>query len=46
MDSDWVEIVKNLLNENKELKEELELVKSILHSNITILGEDDELGNT
>ena len=46
MDNDWVEIVKNLLNENKELKEELELVKSILHSNITILGEDDELGNT
>ena len=46
MDNDWVEIVKNLLNENKELKEELELLKSILHSNITILGEDDELGNT
>ena len=46
MDSDWVEIVKNLLNENKELKEELELVKSILHSNITILGEGSEPGNT
>ena len=46
MDNDWGEIVKNLLNENKELKEELELLKSILHSNITILGEDDELRNT
>ena len=46
MDNDWVEIVKNLLNENKELKEELELLKSILHSNITILVEDDELGIT
>ena len=46
MGSDWAEIVKHLLKENKELKEELELVKSILHSNITILGEDDESGNT
>ena len=37
-----MEIIKNLLNENKELKEEVHLLKSILHSNITILGDEDK----
>ena len=46
MENHWAEIVKHLLEENKELKEELELVKSILHSNITILGEDNEHRDT
>ena len=46
MENHWAEIVKHLLKENKELKEELDLVKSILHSNITILGEDSEPGDT
>ena len=40
-------IIKRLLSENKELKEEVHLLKSILHSNITILGdEDNEQENT
>ena len=42
MDNHWVEIIKHLLDEKKELEEELHLVKSILHSNITILGEDNK----
>ena len=46
MENHWMEIVKHLLAENKELREELDLVKSILHSNITILGEGSEPGNT
>ena len=46
MENNWADIVKHLLEENKELREELDLVKSILHSNITILGEDNESGNT
>ena len=46
MENHWMEIVKHLLEENKELKEELDLVKSILHSNITILGEDNESRDT
>ena len=36
-----MEMISNLLNERKELKEEIHLLKSILHSNITILGEDE-----
>ena len=35
-------IIKHLLSENKELKEEIHLIKSILHSNITILGDEDK----
>ena len=35
-------IIKRLLSENKELKEEVHLLKSILHSNITILGDEQE----
>ena len=35
-------IIKHLLSENKELKEEVHLLKSILHSNITILGDKDK----
>ena len=37
-------IIKHLLNENKDLKEEVHLLKSILHSNITILGDEDKGG--
>ena len=41
MDNHWMEIIRHLLDENKELKEEVHLLKSILHSNVTILGEDN-----
>ena len=37
-----MEIIRHLLNENKELKEEVHLLKSILHSNITILGDENK----
>ena len=37
-----MEIIKHLLNEIRELKEEVHLLKSILHSNITILGDEDK----
>tara|TARA_A100001011_G_scaffold135564_1_gene142976 strand:- start:13406 stop:13534 length:129 start_codon:yes stop_codon:yes gene_type:complete len=42
MNSHWVEIVQSLLKEIKDLEEEVDLLKSILHSNITILGDNDE----
>ena len=45
MDNRWIEIVKHLLAENKELREENDMLKSILHSNITILGENEEYNN-
>ena len=34
--------LESLDEENKSLKEELDIVKSILHSNITILGSDED----
>ena len=37
-----MEIIRHLLDENRELKEEVHLLKSILHSNITILGDEDK----
>ena len=40
--SDLMEIIKHLLTERKELKEENHLLKSILHSNLFILGEDEQ----
>ena len=39
---EWTEIVQSLLQQIKELKEEVHLLKSILHSNITILGEEKD----
>ena len=36
-----MEIIRHLLDENKGLREEVHLLKSILHSNITILGDED-----
>ena len=42
MDSHWVEIVRRLLKEIKELEDENHMLKSILHSNITILGDNEQ----
>ena len=39
---EWTEIVRSLLQQISELKEEVHLLRSILHSNITILGEDKD----
>ena len=42
MENRWMDIIKHLLNEIRELKEEVHLLKSMLHSNITILGNEDK----
>ena len=42
MDNHWVEIVTRLLDDIRELEDEVHMLKSILHSNITILGEDNK----
>ena len=42
MSSHWVEIITNLLREIKDLEAEIHMLKSILHSNITILGDHNE----
>tara|TARA_Y100000310_G_scaffold308917_1_gene352505 strand:+ start:480 stop:608 length:129 start_codon:yes stop_codon:yes gene_type:complete len=39
--NEYMEIIRHLLLENKELKEEIQVLESILHSNITILGEEE-----
>tara|TARA_R100001086_G_C11699477_1_gene220942 strand:- start:227 stop:355 length:129 start_codon:yes stop_codon:yes gene_type:complete len=39
--NEYTEIIRHLLQENKELKEEVQILESILHSNITILGEKE-----
>tara|TARA_R100001143_G_C3254612_1_gene85025 strand:+ start:149 stop:277 length:129 start_codon:yes stop_codon:yes gene_type:complete len=42
MSKDFIEIIKNLLKENKELKERLNLMEEILHSYLPVIGENDE----
>ena len=42
MNDHWVEIIKRLLNDIKELEDENHMLKSMLHSNITILGENNK----
>ena len=42
MSKEFIEIIKNLLQENKELKERLNLMEEILHSYLPIIGENDE----
>tara|TARA_Y100000310_G_scaffold262793_1_gene272600 strand:+ start:189 stop:317 length:129 start_codon:yes stop_codon:yes gene_type:complete len=39
--NEYMEIIRHLLQENKKLKEEVQVLESILHSNITILGEEE-----
>jgi len=42
MSKEFIEIIKNLLQENKELKERLNLMEEILHSYLPVIGENDE----
>ena len=35
-----IEIIQHLLKENKELKEQLEITESILHSYLPIIGDE------
>ena len=35
-----IEIIKNLLQENKELKERLDVIESILHTHLPILNDE------
>ena len=42
-DQTAVNIIKSLVKENKELKERLDVVESILHTHLPVItGEDDE----
>tara|TARA_Y100000310_G_C19996324_1_gene496405 strand:- start:291 stop:419 length:129 start_codon:yes stop_codon:yes gene_type:complete len=42
MTEDFTEIIRHLLQENKELKERLNLMEEILHSYLPVIGENDE----
>tara|TARA_R100001594_G_scaffold3559_1_gene13295 strand:+ start:3868 stop:3996 length:129 start_codon:yes stop_codon:yes gene_type:complete len=42
MTEEFLEIIRNLLRENKELKERLNLMEEILHSYLPVIGENDE----
>ena len=40
---EYIEIIKNLLQENKQLKEDKDILESILHSHLHIIdGNDNE----
>ena len=40
MSKEFIDIIKNLLKENKELKERLNLMEEILHSYLPVIEKD------